>query len=134
MIDIPKARALCAEPPTMCGFCHRVFDAPARTLLPEALDEIERLQRLYAAQSAITDRRTDERDALKAEVERLTESIKWHAGALAMFSLGNDQLKAENARFRKALEKEILVIANEPMYWERTASIRAAIAPKGVKP
>jgi hypothetical protein len=127
MIDIAKARALCAAAtpgpwtfttcygvatvqhgPDRDAIAHAVdylqvgdeydnasFIASARTLLPEALDALEQERAVCVAITTALKQAIVERDPLKAEVERLTQSDRNVILAL----------KAENTRLASVLEK-----------------------------
>jgi hypothetical protein len=96
------------------------FIASARTLLPEALDALEQERAVCVTITTALKQAIVERDPLKAEVERLTQSDRNVILAL----------KAENARLRKALEQ----IADTPHIEGGSGEQMAKMASKAISP
>ena len=94
MIDLAKARALC-EAQYGAKSDPEVFRAAALDLLPEALDALEQVRAVCVTITTALKQAIVERDPLKAEVERLTQSDRNVILAL----------KAENTRLASVLEK-----------------------------
>jgi len=150
MIDIAKARALCAAAtpgpwtfttcygvatvqhgPDRDAIAHAVdylqvgdeydnasFIASARTLLPEALDALEQERAVCVTITTALKQAIVERDPLKAEVERLTQSDRniegegWLRGLTLIANFAESPqfpvilaLKAENTRLTATLKK-----------------------------